>query len=286
MPGRPTGLSDPRRYPGDAGRRGPTTRGARGDRPLNFTVVIPVRFGSTRLPGKPLEDIGGKPMFQWVWEQARASGAQRVVLATDDSRIEQAATRLGAEVVMTRADHPSGTDRLAEVVTGLALADEEVVVNVQGDEPLIPPALIRQVADLLADHPQAEMATLSETITDPQQLTDPNLVQVVTDSRGRALYFSRANIPWPRAGLPSAAELAETAQWQRHIGIYAYRAGFLRDFVSWPAAPIETIESLEQLRALWYGATLMVASACEPSPIGVDTDRDLQVVRELVEQQR
>jgi len=221
-------------------------------------------------------------MFQWVWEQAQASGAQRVVLATDDQRIQSAAAALGAEVVMTRADHPSGTDRLAEVVALLGLADDHLVVNVQGDEPLIPPALIRQVAGLLDDNFDAEMATLSETITDPQQLADPNLVQVVTDNRGRALYFSRANIPWPRSGLPSSTVLAETAAWQRHIGIYAYRAGFLRQFVGWPAAPIEQIEALEQLRALWYGTTLMVATACESSPIGVDTDDDLQAVRALV----
>jgi len=244
--------------------------------------VIPVRYGSTRLPGKPLKDIGGKPMFQWVWEQAIASGAERVVLATDDERIQSAALQLKAEVVMTRADHPSGTDRLAEVVRKLELDDEQLVVNVQGDEPLIPPALIRQVVGLLDANGDAEMATLSEPITDPQQLTDPNLVQVVVDKNGRALYFSRANIPWPRAGLPTADGLAKSSAWQRHIGIYAYRSGFLQQFVSWPAAKLEQIEALEQLRALWHGATIMVAPACEPSPIGVDTENDLEWVRSLV----
>lgn len=246
--------------------------------------MIPVRYGSTRLPGKPLKDIAGKPMFEWVWRQALASGAERVVLATDDSRIESAATDLGAEVVMTRADHQSGTDRLAEVVRILELEDRQTVVNVQGDEPLIPPPLISQVAALLDRFDGAEMATLSEPLTDPRQLGDPNLVKVITDRRGRALYFSRATIPWPRDGLPGAEALNRSKLWQRHIGIYAYRAGFLQQFVDWPAAEIEQTESLEQLRALWNGATIMVATACEPSPIGIDTEADLAAVRDWVAQ--
>ena len=247
-----------------------------------FTVVIPVRFGSTRLPGKPLKLIADKPMFRWVWEQAIASGADRVVVATDDVRIEQAAAEFDAEVVMTRSDHPSGTDRLAEVARLLNIADDELIINVQGDEPLIPPALIGQVAQLLADNPDAQMATLSEPVTDPDQLTDPNLVQLVTDRHGRALYFSRANIPWPRSGPVDGQQLSKTALWQRHIGIYAYRAEFLQQFVSWPPAELEQVEALEQLRALWNGATVMVARACEPSPVGVDTEADLELVRALV----
>ena len=211
-----------------------------------------------------------------------ASGAMRVVLATDDERIQAAADKIAAEVVMTRADHHSGTDRLAEVVQILGLDDDQLIVNVQGDEPLIPPALIRQVAGLLAANTDAQMATLSEPVTDPAQLADPNLVQVVTDIKGRALYFSRANIPWPRSGLPSSQSLAQTGAWQRHIGIYAYRAGFLQRFVDWPVAGIERIEALEQLRALWQGATIMVAAACEPSPVGVDTEADLEQVRSLI----
>ena len=248
-----------------------------------FTVVIPVRYGSTRLPGKPLELIAGKPMFQWVWQQSIASRASRVVIATDDVRIEAAAAKFDAEVVMTQRDHPSGTDRLAEVARILNIADSELIVNVQGDEPLIPPALINQVAQLLADHPNGQMATLSEAVTDPAQLSDPNLVQVVTDRHGKALYFSRANIPWPRSGPVDAEQLVASSLWQRHIGIYAYRAQFLQDFVRWPPAELERVEALEQLRALWNGATVMVATACEPSPIGVDTQADLDQVRALVE---
>ena len=234
------------------------------------------------MPGKPLLDIGGKPMFQWVWEQALASGAQRVVLATDDQRIESAAQRLGAEVVMTRVDHQSGTDRLAEVAEQLDLGAEQLLVNVQGDEPLIPPALISQVAELLHSDPNAEMATLSETVVQVEQLSDPNAVKVVADRNGRALYFSRAAIPWPRAGEPDVAALKATALWQRHIGIYAYRVRFLHRFVSWPPAPLEQTESLEQLRALWNGASIKVEQACEASPIGVDTAADLELVRNLV----
>ena len=223
-------------------------------------------------------------MFQRVWEQARASGAERVVIATDDERIQSVANALGAQVVMTRADHQSGTDRVAEVVQSLALDDAELVVNVQGDEPLIPPALIVQVAELLATHADAQMATLSEPVTDPAQLSNPNLVKVVTDRRGRALYFSRANIPWPRDGLPAGQTATNTGEWQRHIGIYAYRAGFIKQFVNWQVAPIERIEALEQLRALWHGAVIMVEAACEPSPVGVDTRSDLEKVRALVAQ--
>ncbi|MBL4622417.1 MAG: 3-deoxy-manno-octulosonate cytidylyltransferase [Immundisolibacteraceae bacterium] len=246
-------------------------------------MVIPVRYGSTRLPGKPLKLIAGKPMFQWVWQQSIASKAGRVVIATDDVRIEQAAAKFDAEVVMTRSDHLSGTDRLAEVARTLNFADDEVIVNVQGDEPLIPPALISQVAQLLADNPTAQMATLSEPVTDPVQLSDPNLVQVVTDRLGKALYFSRANIPSPRSGPVESEQLIKSSLWQRHIGIYAYRAQFLQEFVSWPPAELEQIEALEQLRALWNGATVMVAQACEPSPIGVDTQADLDQVRALAE---
>ncbi len=210
-----------------------------------------------------------------------ASGADRVVLATDDQRIEAAAKQIGAEVVMTQADHQSGTDRLAEVANILDLDGQQLVVNVQGDEPLIPPPLIKQVAALLDSNPAAQVATLSEPVTDPAQLDDPNLVQVVADKNGRALYFSRANIPWPRAGLPDSAELKNGQLWQRHIGIYAYRAGFLQQFVAWPVAPLEQVEALEQLRALWNGATIMVEAACQPSPIGVDTPADLELVRGL-----
>ena len=192
-----------------------------------FTVVVPARYGSTRLPGKPLLEIAGEPMVAHVWRRACLSHASRVVVATDDSRIREAMLPYGAEVIMTRADHPSGTDRLAEVADILALADDSLLVNVQGDEPLIPPALIDQVALRLADDPEASIATLAEPINDVDTLFNPNVVKVVRTLLGRALYFSRAPIPWDREHFKQAPTLLATDAWLRHIGLYAYRAGFL-----------------------------------------------------------
>lgn len=251
---------------------------------MSFTVVIPARFGSTRLPGKPLLDIGGKPMVQRVWEQARQSGAQQVVIATDDQRIQSAARSFGAEVCMTSADHPSGTDRLQQVAAQLAWPDDHIVVNVQGDEPLIPPAVIDQVAANLASHTEAGIATLCEDIETLDELLNPNAVKVVTDARGMALYFSRATIPWPRdAFLDGPQHMPPSGHWSRHIGIYAYRSGFLHGYVTWQPAPLEQLEQLEQLRALYHGVAIHVATALDKVPGGVDTRQDLEAVRARLE---
>ncbi|MDH4652895.1 3-deoxy-manno-octulosonate cytidylyltransferase [Pseudomonas sp. JS3066] len=248
-----------------------------------FTVVIPARFASTRLPGKPLQDIAGKPMIQHVWEQARHSAAQRVVVATDDARIVEACQAFGAEVLLTRADHNSGTDRLAEVASQLGLASDAIVVNVQGDEPLIPPAIIDQVAANLAAHPEAGIATLAEPIQDVQALFNPNVVKVSSDLNGLALTFSRAPLPWARDSFAvSRDQLPAGVPYRRHIGIYAYRAGFLHDFVAWGPCWLENTECLEQLRALWHGVRIHVADALEAPPAGVDTPEDLERVRRLL----
>ena len=205
---------------------------------MSFHVVIPARYGSTRLPGKPLLDIAGKPMVQRVWEQAVDSGADEVVIATDDQRIADAAAGFSAEVCMTDASHPSGTDRLQQVAQLRGWADSQIVVNVQGDEPLIPPAVIDQVAHNLAEHPAADIATLSEPIIELGALTDPNVVKVVCDSQGMALYFSRATIPWPRDEFTDGVRSMPEGHWQRHIGIYAYRTAFLHRYVTWDPAPV------------------------------------------------
>ena len=250
---------------------------------MDFVVVIPARFASTRLPGKPLQDIAGKPMIQHVWEQAKRSAASRVVVATDDARIVEACQGFGAEVLLTRADHNSGTDRLAEVASLLGLADEAIVVNVQGDEPLIPPAIIDQVAANLAAHAEAGIATLGEPIHDAAQLFNPNVVKLVTDANGLALTFSRAPLPWARDAFAAGREqLPAGVPFRRHIGIYAYRAGFLHDFVAWGPCWLEDAECLEQLRALWHGVRIHVADALEAPPAGVDTPEDLQRVRQLL----
>ncbi|MBI6680759.1 3-deoxy-manno-octulosonate cytidylyltransferase [Pseudomonas viridiflava] len=250
----------------------------------DFTVVIPARYGSSRFPGKPLKVIAGKPMVQLVWEQARKSSAQRVVVATDDVRIFEACQAFGAEVLMTRDDHNSGTDRLAEVATQLGLAADAIVVNVQGDEPMIPPAVIDQVASNLAAHPEAGISTLAEPIDDVAALFNPNVVKVSSDINGLALTFSRAPLPWARDALAANRdELPAGVPLRRHIGIYAYRAGFLHDFVRWGSCMLENTENLEQLRALWNGVRIHVADALEAPPAGVDTPEDLERVRRLLE---
>lgn len=242
---------------------------------MSFVVVIPARFSSTRLPGKPLADIHGKPMIQWVVEQAQKSAALRVVVATDDERIRKALGPCGVEVCLTRADHESGTERLAEVVEQLGLAANEIVVNVQGDEPLLPPALIDQVAQLLAES-DSPMATLATTLDNAAQLQDSNVVKVVQSEAGHAMYFSRAGIPYERDAGPEA----DISHCRRHIGIYAYRAGFIRRYLSLPISPLEQLEKLEQLRVLWHGETIAIADVCEPPQPGVDTPADLDAVRQ------
>lgn len=249
---------------------------------MSFSVVIPARFASTRLPGKPLVDIAGKPMIQRVWDRARASSASRVMIATDDQRIAEVAAAFGAEVCLTDPDHPSGTDRLAEVARLQGFADQDILVNVQGDEPLIPPAVINQVAANLAANPSAAIATLCEPLNAEEELRNPNAVKVVADRQGLALYFSRAPIPWPRDAFAAGEALPAAPAWARHIGIYAYRAGFLQRFVAWPPAEIERLEQLEQLRALYNGERIHVQQACETVPTGVDTEADLAAVRQHV----
>ena len=250
---------------------------------MSFVVVIPARFASTRLPGKPLLDIAGLPMIQHVWQRAKESDASKVLIATDDERIAEAAQKFGADVAMTRADHPSGTDRLQEVALQQGWSDDVAVVNVQGDEPLIPPSVINQVADVLLSHSRADMASLCEAILDEQQFRDPNAVKVVCNESSEALYFSRAPIAWPRDGLPAQRNGANLWGF-RHIGIYAYRAGFLHRYVSWEPCELEQTEKLEQLRALYKGAVIRMQEACMPIPAGVDTQHDLDVVRRFLAQ--
>ncbi len=246
----------------------------------SFSVVIPARYASQRLPGKPLVDIAGKPMIQHVYERALESGAEDVVIATDDQRIEQAAAAFGGNVCMTSAEHSSGTDRIAEVVSLKGWSDDTIVVNLQGDEPLMPPSLLAQVADSLIDHPDADMATLAVALSETHQLFDTNTVKVVGDGRGYALYFSRATIPWKRDQFDMSKE--PKGEWMegiyRHLGIYAYRAGFLSGYASLPVSPIERMESLEQLRVLWNGGRIALDVAQEAPPAGVDTAEDLKRV--------
>ncbi|MGE0081873.1 MAG: 3-deoxy-manno-octulosonate cytidylyltransferase [Thiohalomonadaceae bacterium] len=250
---------------------------------MSFRVIIPARYASTRLPGKPLLDIAGKPMLQHVFERALESGAAEVVIATDDNRIRAAAEAFGAPVCMTAAHHRSGSERLAEVVAQLGYGSDEVIVNLQGDEPLMPPALLRQVAAGLMEHPAAPMATLCTPIDTARELFDPNVVKVVTDAQGYALYFSRAPIPWDRdAQAARPGELPAGVKHYRHLGIYAYRAGFLARYVGTPACELETRESLEQLRVLWMGEKIHVAEAAALPGPGVDTPADLEKVRLLV----
>lgn len=255
---------------------------------MQFKVVIPARHASTRLPGKPLLDIAGKPMVVRVAEQAAASGAEQIIIATDHADIMAAAGAHGFDAVMTREDHASGTDRIAEVLQKQGWGDNDIIVNVQGDEPLIAPILIREVAYNLDGHPEAAIATASHPIHDGASLFNPNIVKVVSDRLGYALYFSRAAIPWARDAFANGADagfrnqsLPENLPVQRHIGIYAYRGAFLKAYAKLEPAPIEHIEALEQLRALWHGYRISVATTDHAPAAGVDTAEDLQRVREI-----
>ena len=259
---------------------------------VEFNVVIPARFASTRLPGKPLLAIAGKPMVIRVAECATASGAQQVWIATDHMPIVTAAHTHGFQACMTHAHHASGTDRIAEVAQQCGWADDTIVVNVQGDEPLMPPALIRAVAQHLHDHPQCAIATACHPIHDEQALRNPNIVKTVLDKDGNALYFSRAPVPWPRAVFDHSApqqgqaeneKQSDTLTALRHIGIYAYRVSFLRAFGKLAPAASEQIEALEQLRALWHGYKIGVYITHDAPPAGVDTEADLLAVRKLFE---
>ncbi|HEY9199160.1 MAG TPA: 3-deoxy-manno-octulosonate cytidylyltransferase [Gammaproteobacteria bacterium] len=250
-----------------------------------FKVVIPARYGSSRLPGKPLRMLAGRTMVEHVYRRACESGAEQVVIATDDARIETVARGFGAAVEMTAADHPSGTDRLAEVVERLGWSGDTVVVNLQGDEPLMPPVLIRQVADNLTAQPQAAIATLCTPIIEAAEFFDPNVVKVVGDGDGFALYFSRAPIPWSRDAFAVSRErLPADVAHRRHLGLYAYRAGFLRAYRSLSPAPLESIEMLEQLRALWHGYRIHVADAVAQPGTGVDVEADAVRVEQALQQ--
>jgi 3-deoxy-manno-octulosonate cytidylyltransferase (CMP-KDO synthetase) len=244
---------------------------------MSFTVVIPARLTSTRLPNKPLADIGGLPMIVRVAQRAALSGASQVVVATDAPEVSAACAAHGVQALMTRADHPSGSDRLAEAVEQLGLADDAAVVNVQGDEPLIAPAMIDACAATLVAQPDCVMATVAHALQEPAEFANPNVVKLVTDKAGRALYFSRAPIAWWRdgAGQPNQA--------LRHVGLYAYRAGFLRRFPTLAVSPLEQIESLEQLRVLWHGERIAVHVSPEQPGPGVDTPEDLARVRSLIQ---
>jgi len=237
-----------------------------------FHVIVPARYASSRFPGKPLADIGGKPMVVRVCERAAQSGAAAVHVATDDERIAQAVRAHGHSALMTRADHPSGTDRIAEAAGALKLADDAIVVNVQGDEPLMDPALIAQVAGALQKDAEASVSTACHPIRDAASLSNPNVVKVVLDARGRALYFSRSQIPFPRE---------PEATWYRHAGIYGYRVGFLKRYSTLPVSPLEKAEALEQLRVLWHGYRIAVVVSEREIPPGVDTPQDLEAVLKM-----
>jgi 3-deoxy-manno-octulosonate cytidylyltransferase (CMP-KDO synthetase) len=249
---------------------------------MSFRIIIPVRYASERLPGKPLMDLAGKTILERVYQQCLQSGAESVVIATDDDRIKEAATKFGATVCMTSKSHKSGTERLAEATNVLGYEDDEVVVNVQGDEPLIPPVVIHQVATNLSLHENVRVSTLCEKIVDAKSLFNPDNVKVVMNKRGFALYFSRAPIAWERDNFPQTENTQLQGVHYRHVGIYAYRVGFLQEYLSWDPCPLEKMESLEQLRVLWYGGRIHVDIAKEHVPIGVDTLEDLEVVKKLI----
>lgn len=258
---------------------------------MNFSVIIPARFASSRLPGKPLQDIAGKPLIQHVYECATESKADRIIVATDDARIESVAKSFGAQVCMTSSYHRSGTERIAEVIQTLRFNRSDIVVNLQGDEPMMPAALIDQVAMQLSEHANTEMSTLCARIDDDAELFNPNVVKVVRDNQGYALYFSRAPIPWDRNHFPAQMNqfafhnlsVCDKVPFYKHIGLYAYSAAFILKYINYPLCPLEQLESLEQLRALQNGQRIYVGEAQHSIGIGVDTEEDLQKVRKVFE---
>ncbi len=243
---------------------------------MSFLVVVPARYQSARLPGKPLLSIAGKPMVQHVVERARQSAATAVYVATDNTEIASVCDSFGAQVCMTNPEHPSGSDRIEELTRILKLKDEDIVVNVQGDEPLIPAAVINQVAENLQKNPQAGLCSLYEKIDNLEDISNPNVVKVVTDKQGMALYFSRTGIPFDR-------DSSATTTYKRHIGLYAYRVKALREFVAWPQGELEISEKLEQLRFMEHGIKIHMAQSLESIPPGIDTEADLLHVRNLLE---
>jgi 3-deoxy-manno-octulosonate cytidylyltransferase (CMP-KDO synthetase) len=246
-----------------------------------FHVIIPARFAASRLPGKPLLMIGAQPLIQWVWQRAVAGGAASVLIATDDERIRAAALSFGAQCVMTCADHTSGTDRIAEVVRARGFASDDIVVNLQGDEPMMPPAVIAGVAAALRDLPRADIATAAAPIISLREFLDPNCVKALCDADGKALYFSRAPVPWPRDDV-AANQPSRFAGALRHIGIYAYRVRSLLRFAALAPTPLEITEKLEQLRALEHGMHIQLLTLAQSPPGGVDTPADLERVRAVL----
>lgn len=252
-----------------------------------FKVVIPARYGSTRLPGKPLLAIAGQPMIAHVCQRAIEAEAEEVVVATDDQRIFDQVIAMGFNVVMTDPEHQSGTERITEVAEKMGWDNDDIVVNLQGDEPLIPPAYIRDVALALGGQNQAGIATLAAKIVDSEEIFNPNAVKVVLNRLGYALYFSRAAIPWDRSSFSIKGGVpTHLMPYLRHIGMYAYRVKFLKDYCSWKASELETVESLEQLRILWYGEQILVKTVAKAPEAGVDTQADLERVEQAILQVR
>ncbi len=248
----------------------------------DYHIVIPARYASERLPGKVLLDLVGQSLLQHVWQRACESAAQSVVIATDDERIESTARAFGATVVMTSADHQSGSDRIADCATQLGWPDEYLVVNLQGDEPLMPAACLDQVAALLDDNRDCDVASLYWPIAEPDEVRNPNVVKVVTDKRGCALYFSRAAIPYSRGQTDITAAIGAGVGYKRHLGLYAYRLSALRRYSAYPQTPLEKAERLEQLRIMEHGGRIAMARASEFIPAGIDTQDDLDRVRDLL----
>jgi 3-deoxy-manno-octulosonate cytidylyltransferase (CMP-KDO synthetase) len=249
----------------------------------NYRIVIPARMASQRLPGKPLLEIAGRSLIEHVYRRACAAKADSVVIATDDRKIFTAAVNFGAEVVMTSQEHESGSDRIAECADQLGWDDDQLIVNLQGDEPLMPPACLDQVADLLATDPDADVASLFWPLDSSEEVANPNVVKTVVDQSGRALYFSRSVVPHPRNWQNLAKALESGISWKRHIGLYAYRAAALRAFAAMDATPLEAAEKLEQLRFLESGRQIRMARACSFIPAGVDTPGDLERVRRSID---
>lgn len=255
---------------------------------MSFVVIIPARLHSSRLPRKPLMEIHGQPMVYWTWLQAKKSGASRIIIATESHEVADACHAFGAEVCLTGEHHQSGTERIAEVIELSLIGDEQIIVNVQGDEPMLPPELIHQVAQGLEDNPQIPMSTLCEPIVDAHTLFDPNAVKVSRNAQNFALTFSRAPMPWARDEFAHSRENLPTEAldlYRRHIGLYAYRAGFVKRYVAWPECQLEQVEKLEQLRVLWHGESILVLDALMEAGVGVDTIDDLARVRQLLQPQ-
>ena len=245
----------------------------------DFRVIVPVRYQSVRFPGKPLIDIHGKPMIQHVYEHCLESGADSVVIATDDRRVSDVAEGFGAKVVMTSSEHTTGTDRIAEAVEALDCDEDEIIVNVQGDEPLVPPEAIAHLAEDLAEHDNVKIATLAQPISDVEELFNPNVVKVVLNRRGYAMYFTRAAVPWERENFSGdRADIQLNGYHYRHVGMYAYRVSFLKDYVDWSDCPLEGLEQLEQLRILWNGGRIHICQARQKMPPDVNTPEDLEKV--------